>query len=361
MISICRLITLASLCVAPCLPATGEDLRSDTSIDITLDWPQQPGGWRYPMAIHVPDGDPPASGFPVCILLHGNGGNGAGMLPGFVGLLPCHALVAPSGYASSWNICGEGSDAPDLEMIAELVDRLQAFGNVDPNRIRILGVSNGSALANRILLENDDPGIDRIAAVVSQLVTAQFHADAFFRPGGTTQRSAPFCGYDVEVEPVQGRRYLGICNENDPVIRYDGGPGPGGLFFLEARDSAFQVARSQGYRGAPLTGSGERVGRSNVFAYEYLDGRVVHLRGDAGHGMNPVQREYIREFFDGCAVPPPCPADLNADGVVNGADLGLLAAAWQTAAGDLDGDGTTSGADVGLLLAAWGACPGDGS
>ena len=361
MIPTFRLITLAALCVLPCLQAAAEDLRPDTSIDITLDWSQQPDGWRYPMAIHVPGGAPPASGLPVCILLHGNGGNGVGMLPGFVDLLPCHALVAPSGYASSWNICGEGSDAPDLEMIADLVDRLQTFDNVDPNRIRILGVSNGSALANRILLENDDPGIDRIAAVVSQLVTAQFHAGAFFRPGGATQRSAAFCGYDVEVEPVQGRRYLGICNENDSVIRYDGGPGPGGLVFLEARDSAFRIARSQGHEGGPVTGSGERLGRSNVFAYEYLDGRVVHLRGDAGHGMNPVQRNYIRDFFDGCAVPPPCPADFNGDGLVNGADLGLLAAAWETAAGDLDGDGTTSGADVGLLLAAWGECPRDGS
>ena len=54
-------------------------------------------------------------------------------------------------------------------------------------------------------------------------------------------------------------------------------------------------------------------------------------------------------------------ADLNGDGTVGGADLGLLAAAWETAAGDLDGDGTTSGADVGLLLAAWGECPRDGS
>ena len=359
MTSIPRLLVLASLCIAPGLNATGEDLRPDSDIDITVDWSQQPDGWRYPMAIHVPEGEPPVSGLPVCILLHGNGGSGAGMLPGFIGLLPCHALVAPSGYASSWNICGEGSDAPDLEMIADLVDRLQTFDNVDPNRIRILGVSNGSALANRILLENDDPGIDRIAAVVSQLVTAQRHGDAFFRPGGTTERSAAFCGYDVEVEPVQGRRYLGICNENDSVIRYDGGPGPGGLVFLEARDSAFQIARSQGYPGEPIAGSGERIGRSNVFAYEYLDGRVVHLRGDAGHGMNAVQREFVRDFFDGCAVPPPCPADFNGDGRVNGADLGLLAAAWQTAVGDLDGDGTTGGSDVGLLLAAWGECPGD--
>lgn len=45
--------------------------------------------------------------------------------------------------------------------------------------------------------------------------------------------------------------------------------------------------------------------------------------------------------------------DLNADGSINGADLGVLLAAWDTAGADLNGDGTTNGADLGLLLAAW--------
>jgi hypothetical protein len=47
-------------------------------------------------------------------------------------------------------------------------------------------------------------------------------------------------------------------------------------------------------------------------------------------------------------------ADLNQDGVVDGADLGLLLAAWESPSADLNGDGTTDGADLGLLLAAWG-------
>ena len=47
--------------------------------------------------------------------------------------------------------------------------------------------------------------------------------------------------------------------------------------------------------------------------------------------------------------------DLNGDGVVNGADLGLLLGAWDSAGpGDLNGDGTVNGADLGLLLGAWG-------
>jgi hypothetical protein len=55
---------------------------------------------------------------------------------------------------------------------------------------------------------------------------------------------------------------------------------------------------------------------------------------------------------------PPCVADLNGDGVVNGADLGILLANWgKPGATDLDGNGTTDGADQAILMGAWGPCP----
>jgi len=48
------------------------------------------------------------------------------------------------------------------------------------------------------------------------------------------------------------------------------------------------------------------------------------------------------------------PADLNGDGTVDGADLGILLASWGSRGpGDLNGDGVVDGADLGLLLAAW--------
>jgi len=55
----------------------------------------------------------------------------------------------------------------------------------------------------------------------------------------------------------------------------------------------------------------------------------------------------------------PCPADLNSDGQVNGADLGILLASWGPCAdcvADLDGDDTVGGADLGQLLPSWGPC-----
>lgn len=53
----------------------------------------------------------------------------------------------------------------------------------------------------------------------------------------------------------------------------------------------------------------------------------------------------------------PATGDLNADGVVNGADLALLLGRWSTAdaGADLNRDGTVGGPDLGLLLANWSA------
>lgn len=52
--------------------------------------------------------------------------------------------------------------------------------------------------------------------------------------------------------------------------------------------------------------------------------------------------------------------DLDADGDVDGADLGALLGAWGPCVGcpaDLDGNGSTDGADLGILLAGWSPVP----
>ena len=68
--------------------------------------------------------------------------------------------------------------------------------------------------------------------------------------------------------------------------------------------------------------------------------------------------------IDGPPQAGSCVGDLNDDGVVNGADLGLLLGAWGACPGgtpgclgDLNVDGVVNGADLGLLLGAWGPCP----
>jgi hypothetical protein len=58
-----------------------------------------------------------------------------------------------------------------------------------------------------------------------------------------------------------------------------------------------------------------------------------------------------------------CLADIDGDGNVNGADLGLLIAVWDTSGSaengfceDVDFDGDVDGADLGILLTAWEDC-----
>jgi hypothetical protein len=74
---------------------------------------------------------------------------------------------------------------------------------------------------------------------------------------------------------------------------------------------------------------------------------------------NPLQEDANRNGIGDACEAPPCPADFSGDGVVNGADLGTLLAAWGTAdaQADLNDDGVVDGADLGALLAAWGDCP----
>ena len=60
-------------------------------------------------------------------------------------------------------------------------------------------------------------------------------------------------------------------------------------------------------------------------------------------------------------VPGPhgCAGDLNGDGSVGGADLGLLLTEWGCPASciaDIDGDGAVGGSDLGLMMTAWGPC-----
>ena len=58
---------------------------------------------------------------------------------------------------------------------------------------------------------------------------------------------------------------------------------------------------------------------------------------------------------------PPCVGDINDDGEVNAADLGLLIGGWGSCTGacegDLNDDGVVDAADLGLLIGGWGLCP----
>jgi hypothetical protein len=66
---------------------------------------------------------------------------------------------------------------------------------------------------------------------------------------------------------------------------------------------------------------------------------------------------------DVCEVPSCADADLNPNGIVDGADLGAMLAFWGPVSpafprADINGDGNVNGADLGILLSLWGPCGG---
>ncbi len=302
-------ILFISLVLCP-LIGFAQVLTNATNIGITKTWSSQPGGYTYPISIRVPIGPVPADGFPVCILLHGNGSANLSILAGppmlsqqqFGSVLPCHILVAPTGFQNSWNICAENSDAPDVEMINDLVNNLQTYSNVNPSKIRILGTSNGAGLANRVFIENTNTGIDMVCAVVSHLNNFQYHSGNFYKPGGITNPGSLYCGYDVVSNPLALRKYLSISNVNDPLIPYNGGLSPNiGATFLPAETAAFTIAGHKGYTGNILT-SGTTIGTGSleITEFSYLSGDVVHIKGSAQHQANPTQKNYIKSYFSDC-------------------------------------------------------------
>ena len=181
-------------------------------------------------------------------------------------------------------------------MINELVIILQEYPNLNPNKIRVLGLSNGAGLANSVFIENKNEGIDIVVAIVSHLNEPQYHQDNFYKIGNATDPSLPFCGYDETENPLSTRKYVSISNNNDPIIPYAGGASTVGLNFLNAETAIYLIAKNQGYEGSVLS-TGVQIGNTSVFKYSYLQDKVVHLKGNTQHSINQTQRDFVRNFF----------------------------------------------------------------
>jgi hypothetical protein len=196
-------------------------------------------------------------------------------------------------------------------MIQDLVNNLQGYTNVNPNKIRILGSSNGAGLANRVFIENTNPGIDIICAIVSHLNEPQYHSGNFYKPGNTTDPSGSFCGYNVLATPLKSRKYLSISNDNDNLIPYLGGTSVVGVSFLAAETAALTIAKYKGHTNNILA-TGVTMGDPSITEFSYLSGDVVHLKGNAMHGTNATQRSYIKKYFSDCQASTSVPAILPA-------------------------------------------------
>lgn len=255
---------------------------TNSTLSITQTWAQQPSGFARTAVVQVPSGAGP---HPVVILLHGNGGTGAAT----IGALDPHVgtaiRVAPSGYLTSWNVDGEASQAPDVAFIRDLIALLKTYDNVDAGKISIFGISNGSGMTNRLLIELDGAAFQNAGCQVSQMLVKMYHDSAFwFNATGSN-------AYDQTIVPARRRRIVSLNGTSDPLIPYTGGTSAIGTF-ISAQESIYRFAQAMGEAGPQLAdaegvpGTGTNGYSAPFVKYTYRGGQLVHYKLIGGnHGL----------------------------------------------------------------------------
>jgi hypothetical protein len=154
---------------------------------------------------------------------------------------------------------------------------------------------------------------------------------------------------NVEFDPP-----LCIENETNLVVcmsYYDLGPNT---------PAASGVPGGAGYRCVVALTSVDPTLPSNVYSRSIACAATTYTLRNYTTATNRLQWPIeLNGQLASCGSTSACPADQNNDGVVNGADLGLLLGAWgpcPNCRADINIDGVVNGADLGLLLGAWGPC-----
>ncbi len=181
------------------------------SFDVTI--PEMLGGER-PALLVVPVGYRPDRTWPLVILLHGYSAS-AYILDCLLGMSErsdSHGLVVllPDGTVNSeqflfWNAwppcCDfEGSNVDDVGYLRGLIDEAKATLSIDPERVFLVGHSNGGFMSTRMACEASDlvAGIVSIAGSMSPEL-------------------------NVPCTPARPLSLLAIHGTNDNVIGYEGG------------------------------------------------------------------------------------------------------------------------------------------
>ncbi len=234
---------------------------------------QTPGGPRRVLTYRppgLPDGPSP-----LIIVLHGGFGSGIGALEryGFEAAADENGFVVVtpdgSGVFQTWNAgecCGDASrnDVDDVRFIRNLIQRLSAIEEIDPDRVYVTGMSNGAAMAYRLACE----AADVIAAIA---------------PVSGSQSFTP-C---EPSEPVAVAHLHGALDTHIPA---EGGVGDDAVLDVEWPDleSQFEAWRAHNACGPPeITRTGEVNCRRSP---ECSDGALVELCvvEEMGHQWPPV-------------------------------------------------------------------------
>jgi polyhydroxybutyrate depolymerase len=176
----------------------------------------QIGGDR-PAQVHIPSNYTTTTRYPLLILLHGFGANGA-LQSAYLGLdtrvdIKQYVLVTPNGTENAsgrrfWNAtpacCANAEEAlriDDVAYIRGLIEEAAATYSIDPGRIGLLGHSNGGFMALRMACEASD----LVTSVVS-LAGSTFDDDASCVPATYPVSVLTMHGDQDDTIPYTGRQ-----------------------------------------------------------------------------------------------------------------------------------------------------------
>ena len=248
------------------------------------------GGAR-PVGVTVPDNWTPQKKWPLVLVLHGYGANGAlqssflgvdarATQYGYVTLAP-DGTLDPSG-SLFWNAtpacCDFGQvDVDDVAYLSGLIDEAIAKLAVDPARVYVVGHSNGGFMAYRLACEKSDK-INAVAVIA-----------------GATNADVNAC---TSPKPVN---VLDIHGTKDSTIAYNGGSIQGAQYpgsqasigqWL-ARDSCDVTPTSIGTGDFDSTSAGNETDR---LSYSHCSGSIaVEHWKMAGSGHIPAFTDDFRE------------------------------------------------------------------
>ena len=166
--------------------------------------------------VFVPDGEAPANGFPCVLVLHGGGGDGAGMVKftkfSVLAAKERFVVVYPDGYKKNWNdgrtvpkSAAHSENLDDAGFIGKVLDDVGQLTKLDPARIFATGISNGGCFSHYLGAKL----AHRLAAI------------------------APVCGgiadpFPGDFKPASPVSVLMLQGTADPLMPYSGGGGADG-------------------------------------------------------------------------------------------------------------------------------------
>ena len=187
------------------------------------------------------------------------------------------------------------------------VEHLAAFSNVDGTSFKLVGHSNGAAIVNRILIENDNPKITHAVTDAAQLNALQYQASgpqgAGVYVGGSTNQYTT-----LKTSFPAPRSVLQVTGGLDTIVPSAGGTSPldgpsnTRLSFVSWQVSAYALAQAYGFTGGVASVQSDAVADYQSVEYQTPSNVKVSAYNfeNAGHGVvavEPAASDLLRAFL----------------------------------------------------------------